>query len=202
MEKGSYKRLLVKLSGAGLGLAVMLGAATMMARDFHSDIITSAELSSHSKSLSHQVNRDFDIITETGGADAKSVQPSLSLQSIKMEHFERLMGIRLSTVETISETIEEISYKAAIPSALKENILFNLQLQLQKAEKNLQETEVLSVIFSHNDNPSLMNLSKSDGCDNEDIILLEKCEGQCATGDSELDEKRRKRNTTEAFFWI
>ncbi len=194
MEKGSYKRLLVKLSGAGLGLAVMLGAATMMTQDFRSDKITSTVSSSHSKSLSHpkslshQVNKDFDIITETNGAGVQSVQSSLLLRSIKMEHFERLMEIRLSAVETISETIEEISYKAAIPSALKENILFNLELQLQKAEKNLQEIETLSVIFSQNNDRSLMNLSKRDNCDKEDII--------------ELDEKSGNRNTTEAFFWI
>jgi len=188
VEKGSYKRLLVKLSGVGLGLAVMMGAATMMTQDFRSDKITSAVSSGHSKSLSHQVNRDFDIITETGGAGVQSVQSSLSLRSIKMEHVERLMAIRLSAVETISETIEEISYKAAIPSALKENILFNLELQLQKAEKNLQEIETLSVIFSQNNDRSLMNLSKSDSCDKENII--------------ELDEKSGNRNTTEAFFWI
>ncbi|MCF6215824.1 MAG: hypothetical protein L3J58_06585 [Emcibacter sp.] len=188
VEKGSYKRLLVKLSGAGLGLAVMMGAATMMTQDFRSDKIASAEPSSHSKSLSHQVNKDFDIITETGGAAAQSVQSSLLLQSIKMEHFERLMEIRLSAVETISKAIEEISSKAAIPTALKENILFNLELQLQKAEKNLQEIETLSIIFSQNNDRPLMNLSKNDSCDKEDII--------------ELDDKSGNRNTTEAFFWI
>ncbi len=202
MEKGSYKRLLVKLSGAGLGLAAMLGVTTMMLQNHHVDKVSSAEPSIYSKSLSPHMIKEFDIITETGGLDTQLSLACVSSQPIKAELFERLIEIKLSAVETINDTIKEISYEAMIPSTIKENILFNLELQLEKAEKSLQEIENQSAIFFYNNNPSLMNLSNNSACDKDDIIVIEKCEGQCATSDSELDEKSSNRNTTEAFFWI
>lgn len=209
MEQGNYKSLILKLSGAAFGLVVMLAGAATLGQNFLADKSTAVAgpekgLSPEELELTLSMNEEFRIVVESGEwlADRALKEVRLALETMKSEHFDRLLEINSDTIDDLREVIEDIAKQMSIPSALKEDILADLERQLAKTEKKLSAIEDHIVTFSYKMIPPQSKYLTGGTCSQEDSIV-EKCvDGECAGAGAESRAKGYRKGSIEAFYWI
>lgn len=218
MKQGSYKILLLKLSGAALGLAVMLGLTIHMAHNLMDEPSADAPTAEEVK-FTHDLNREFNIVVE--GAAMRPHDAAMVESRLELHFFEEYMAREIRVVENLRLAIAEIASQTAIPSELKENILADLESQLKNVEKELagkrlagkrlNEFQQHNVPFIDKKIYPHSRYSENAKCDQPDRVIeenvIKKCEGKdCTTlgiePDTESGPRGNGRNATEAFFWI
>lgn len=218
MKQENYKALLLKLSGTALGLVVMLGGAVALSQNFlvdkssdtiYSDSYASSSFSSE-KFLSPELelklslNEELKVVIESSDwmADRALKSAVDAIESMKLGHFDRLLEVNSYSIEKLNEAIEGIAQQMTIPSALKEEILANLEQQLAKAEKKLNALEDQMVTFSYKMFLPHLKYSTNEKCSQQDIIV-EKCDGGKCAEDGSLGRARgNRKGSFEAFYWI
>ncbi len=194
MKRRNYKALIMKLSGTALGLVVMLSGATFLGQKFLVDHHENLDVNGPSKSamrtdlkLEIELNRQFGVITESGAVDIKA-----TLKDAR----QTLADIKVDIVAELNDTIREVELDPSIPTAIKKNVIVQLERELQRNEQRLKSLEDRALQFSYKMILPKSNYASSSKC-NEEIIMEE-------THDTDLDADTtgNDRDVRKAFSWI
>lgn len=160
MEQGNYKTLILKLLGTALGLVVMLAGAVALSQNILSDKsvqVENAEVYAYSTSPLEELselatlNYEFKVAAEEDkwNAEIALAEAERVLADMKSVKVEKLIHSQTAMIMGLSEAIGEIASQTAIPTALKENIIEDLERQLEKNEQKLQILEEQIVNYSY-----------------------------------------------------
>ncbi len=210
MKQGNYKSLILKLSGTALGLVVMLAGAAALGHNFmtskslHSSNYDSYEYSMASPETHMDADfvvamkDEFKIISENGKwvAEQALKDAEIALEGLKAVHIKKMINTETDMVAELSNAIQEITKKTSIPSELKETIISDLEMQLEKNEIMLQELEEHVVNFSYKMILPQSQYNSEAKCGEE--VIIEKCNENCA----ETNGKENYRGSKKAFSWI
>lgn len=217
MARGNGKRLCMKLAGSATGLAVMLFVASSLAPDLPSEQERQAKKKTISYSYAYRVPQApaaaesiFESVqhetrraTARAGWDAKvALRDAYRVRDLvkneaRLDRAEILIDIQSSKIAAFSDAIREIEANRAIPHPVKAEIVADLERQIVKAERKLQELEDKASRFSRLTELRPLREEKSR-CDNE--ITIQTCDGDCR--ENEASEKRSRTDSGEAFYWI
>ncbi|WP_339864085.1 hypothetical protein [Paremcibacter congregatus] len=227
-NQGNFKALFVKLSGAALGLAVMMSGAVYLgpvilshetsisSSEAASEAFSSAEAMSYDEmEIAVSLGEDFRTIVEAqqGRAEFALEQARQSLENLRSERLEAVQYMNKEKIAALNEAIREIISEEGVPAAIKENIIADLEQQIENlnvkvhridrqvnmTQEQLSLLEDHVVTFAYKSGQLPRSTYQNTSKCSEEEIVIDKCDGDC---DEEAPRRRDGKGIREAFYWI
>jgi len=165
MERGRYRTLFIKLTGATFGLVVMLAGASMLAPDI--DRSSSAEKFVMADPV---FNEDIIILTDSGQQVIENglKEAGQALKNLKTQRLERLIEERLAAADILTDAMGTIEKQKSIPGAIRQDILADLEQQIAENKKKLNGLENYMAGLS---GKVISSLASYDKCDKDKAKL-------------------------------